>query len=276
MQMQPIIAPRPRPSNRRIPFKHRRVQPDLLQRARSRQSSRPTAHDQNLGSFILRSPTFNPINYPSISFVLRPDHNSYSSCFHQPATGHLQQHGINFNNEINYSQRTAQMKGKSKFSLVRHDEPMEELMRKTDHKTLATWAIDCAERVLPYFQEAFPDDPRPKQALEACQAWIDTGIFKMAVIRHASLSSHAAARDVGEDNPARSAARAAGQAAATPHVFTHSIGAAIYAQQAIHRATPAPDTDAAVAGERDWQYQHLLDLINSRAALTPASQPSNS
>jgi hypothetical protein len=82
----------------------------------------------------------------------------------------------------------------------------------------------------------------------------------MAVIRKASLASHAAAREVGEDSPARSAARAAGQAVATAHVPTHSIGGSIYALQAIHRAANPADADAAVAKERDWQYQHLLEL----------------
>ncbi|MEJ2151244.1 MAG: hypothetical protein P8Z40_17520 [Chloroflexota bacterium] len=80
------------------------------------------------------------------------------------------------------------------------------------------------------------------------------------MIRKASLDSHAAARDVGEDNPARSAARAAGQAVATAHVPTHSIGAAIYALQAVHRAASAADADSAVARERDWQLRRLLEL----------------
>ncbi len=35
-----------------------------------------------------------------------------------------------------------------------------------------------------------------------------------------------------------------------------------YAQQAIYRATNPSDADAAVSKERDWQYQHLLDLRN--------------
>ena len=135
-------------------------------------------------------------------------------------------------------------------------------MEKTDQKTLALWAIDCAKRVLPYFEEKFPEDPRPRNALETLQTWITTGAFSMAVIRKASLDAHAAARDVGEDNPARSAARSAGQAVATAHVPAHAIGAAIYALQAIHRATNASDADAdaAVAKERDWQYEHLLWL----------------
>jgi len=152
------------------------------------------------------------------------------------------------------------MKGKLNFSLAYKDELFVELVSKTDHKTLATWAIDCVDRVLPYFEEKYPEDHRPRHALEACQAWIDTGAFKMAVIRKASLSSHAAAREVGEDNAARSAAHAAGQAVATAHVPTHSIAAANYVLQAISRATNSTDADAAIAKEREWQYQHLLQL----------------
>ncbi len=151
-------------------------------------------------------------------------------------------------------------KKRPKFSLAYKDEPIAELVGKTDQKTLAVWAIDCVERVLPYFEEKYPDDRRPRNAIKALQAWIDTGVFKMADIRKASLTSHAAAREVGEDNAARSAARAAGQAVATAHVTTHSIGAANYALQAIYRAADPSDADAAVAKERDWQYQHLLRL----------------
>ena len=149
---------------------------------------------------------------------------------------------------------------KSKFSLTQHEAVFADLVKETEHKTLAIWAIDCAERVLPYFEEQYPDDLRPRQAIITLQTWINTGVFRMAVIRKASLDSHAAAREVGDDNPARSAARAAGQAVATAHVYTHAPGAALYALQAIHRANNATDADSAVAQERDWQYQRLLEL----------------
>ena len=149
---------------------------------------------------------------------------------------------------------------RGKFSLTHKDEELVELIKNTGQKTLAVWAIDCAERVLPYFEEMYPQDPRPRQALETLQAWIDTGVFRMAVIRKASLDSHAAARDVGEDSPARSAARAAGQAVATAHVPRHAYGAAIYAQQAVYRASDPSEADAAAAKERNWQYQRLLEL----------------
>jgi hypothetical protein len=149
---------------------------------------------------------------------------------------------------------------KSKFPVTHKDESILELVRTTHHRTLAVWAVDCVERVMPYFEEQYPKDHRPRRAIEACQEWVRTGVFKMADIRKASLASHAAAREVGEDNAARSAARAAGQAVATAHVPTHSVGAANYALQAIHRANITSDADAAVAKERNWQYQHLLEL----------------
>lgn len=148
-----------------------------------------------------------------------------------------------------------------KFSLAAYKDPATvELVSNTDPKTLAAWAIDCAERAMPYFEESCPRDNRPRQALDTLQRWIQTGVFQMAVIRKASLDSHAAARDVGEDDPARSAAHAAGQAVATAHVPMHSLAAANYALQAIYRAANPAEVEAAIAREREWQLQHLLKL----------------
>jgi Imm-5 like putative immunity protein len=160
---------------------------------------------------------------------------------------------------------------KSSISLARlKDERLVELVKKAAHKTLAIWAIDCAERVLAYFKEKYPEDNRPRTAIETLRTWINTDVFRMAVIRKASLNAHAAAREVGEDNAARSAARAAGQAVATAHVPTHSLGSAVYALQAISRATAPSEADTAVAKERDWQYQRLLELTgNMLGARTP-------
>ena len=58
---------------------------------------------------------------------------------------------------------------KSKFSITHKDKSIVELVSKTDHKTLAIWAIDCAERAMPYFEGNYPEDHRPRQAMEALQ-----------------------------------------------------------------------------------------------------------
>ena len=153
-----------------------------------------------------------------------------------------------------------QRQKKLKFPVTCKDEAMVNLVGQMDKEILATWATGCALRVLPYFEERFPDDPRPRNAIFACRVWIDTGVFRMDDIRRASLASHAAAREAGEDTAARSAARAAGHAVATVHVPTHSLGAAMYARQAVWRAATKGEADAAVADERDWQYRHLVGL----------------
>jgi hypothetical protein len=146
------------------------------------------------------------------------------------------------------------------FSLNSKDEKLAALVERSSHRVLAAWVIDCVERVLPYFENEFPHDARPRAALETLQEWRQTGEFSMKVIRSAALGAHAAAREVGADSPARSAARAAGQAVACAHVPAHALAAANYALQAVHRAHSENDPVSAVADERAWQYQHLLEL----------------
>src|SRR3954464_15642851 len=41
-----------------------------------------------------------------------------------------------------------------------------------DHRLLALWAATCAEHVLPLFEQAMPEDPRPGQAIELIRAWV--------------------------------------------------------------------------------------------------------
>jgi hypothetical protein len=116
---------------------------------------------------------------------------------------------------------------------------------------MAAWAADCAERVLPHFERAYPEDDRPRNAIEACRRWVITGVFQMAEIRGASLAAHAAAREAKDNEAAHFAARAAGQAVATAHVPQHAYGAAYYALKAV----AAAGGDA--AGEREWQAGRL-------------------
>ena len=127
---------------------------------------------------------------------------------------------------------------------------------KQDQRLLATWAADCAESVLPFFEKAYPQDGRPRKAIEACRTWVRTGVFKMAEIRGASLAAHAAARAAKENDAACFAARAAGQAVATAHVPQHAFGGAYYALKAIAAADPA-HAEVKVTQERNWQAQHI-------------------
>ncbi len=137
---------------------------------------------------------------------------------------------------------------------------IDKLARSREHRALALWAAECAERVLPLFERGFPEDPRPRTAILKLREWERTGTFHMDEVRAASLNAHAAARLAPEGSAARFAARACGQAMATVHVKTHSIAAAWYAAKAIW----AEGGDANdIRSEREWQLLRLTDIAAS-------------
>ena len=127
-----------------------------------------------------------------------------------------------------------------------------------DHRLLALWAATCAEHVLPLFESVRPDDPRPRQAIEAARAWT-RGELKMMEAR--GLGGHAmgAARDLS--GAARFAAYAAGQAAVVAHVAAHELGAAAYAIKAVRAAAPKGQGERAGQLECRWQRDQLPDAI---------------
>ena len=137
---------------------------------------------------------------------------------------------------------------------------------RDDQALLAEWALDCAERVLPLFERARPDDPRPRDAIRIGREWVATREFSMPVIRGTSLGAHAAANDT-DDAAAAAAAHAAGQAVATAHVPQHAYGGAYYALKAIIADRP-DDAERLVAEElgrqRERLPEHLRDEIMAR------------
>ena len=149
-----------------------------------------------------------------------------------------------------------------RFKDVAMSEAMSELVRQSDHRVLALWAADCAERVLPLFEARFPDDDRPRRAIDDIREFARTGRFSMAAVRSSSLSAHAAARQADEGSAARFAARAAGQAVATAHVPTHAPGAALYAAKAVWVSDPQ-NGELKAAKEREWQHQRLVELTRT-------------
>jgi hypothetical protein len=124
---------------------------------------------------------------------------------------------------------------------------------------MATWALDCAERVISMFENVVADDDRPRRAIDTGREWVRTGEFRMSVIRGASLAAHAAAKDAG-DASAVAAAHAAGQAVATAHVAQHAYGGAYYALKAI-AAADSVNQAARVERERRWQAAQLPDRL---------------
>lgn len=127
-----------------------------------------------------------------------------------------------------------------------------------DHHRLALWAADCAEHVLPLFEQARPDDDRPRRAIELARAWAQ-GEVRMTESRNAAGHANAAARNLR--GAARHAAYAAGQAAAVAHVADHELGAAAYAIRATQAAAAPRAGEEAGLAECRWQRAQLPDQI---------------
>lgn len=143
--------------------------------------------------------------------------------------------------------------------------PIQSLMQliETQSKaTLAHWAIDYSEhRLLPIWVKSFPEDERPKEALEAGRQWL-SGAIKLPEAKKKILECHGAARD-GEGNPAaQAAARAIGQSASTIHSARHCIGLALYGALAVSYDTLGTDAPWSQLEERAYEEcQRMLEAL---------------
>ena len=99
-------------------------------------------------------------------------------------------------------------------------------------RVVARYVVRHAEDVLSVFEEAVPDDPRPRAAIDAAWAFIN-GAKRTKLQRVSSLDAHRAARSAPSE-AARLAARSAGDAASA--AYLHPIA---QAGQAPSRATTA-------------------------------------
>lgn len=133
-------------------------------------------------------------------------------------------------------------------------------LEDTHHRLLVAWAANCAEHVLDYFDSQYPDDDRPRHAIEQARTW-SRGEISMTQAREAAYAAHDAAKVA--TGAAREAARAAGHAVATAHMADHELGAAAYAIRAVRAASPSDKRDEAGRNECQWQRDQLPDAIRA-------------
>ena len=139
-------------------------------------------------------------------------------------------------------------------------------LSEDDRRVLASWAAGCAERTLPLFEAAAPDDPRPREAIAGVRRFA-RGELRIGAARGLAAAAQAAAREVG-DPAATAAARAAGHAAATAHMAAHARGAPAYAAIAVGLA--APDDPDLVGEETRWQLAQATPAVREILRRLPA------
>ncbi|MCK9931262.1 hypothetical protein MXD62_29680 [Frankia sp. Mgl5] len=146
-----------------------------------------------------------------------------------------------------------------------------------DRRLLGIWAADCAERVLPLFEEKAPCDTRPREAIEGIHSYA-RGETRMGPLRSLAFAALAAAREV-DDPAATAAARAAGYAAAapyihplaTPHQAKHALGPAM---QAARAGELAAGDDASIGdAEIRWAIEHASPAVRGIVRQMPVCGP---
>lgn len=138
-------------------------------------------------------------------------------------------------------------------------------LSEADRRTVAAWAADCAEHVLGIFETAAPGDSRPRDLINRARAFARGELDVAEGIRRRFVGG-VPAREV-QVAAAAAAARAAGQAAATPHMGAHALGAAAYAAKAAGLA--APDRGEAVSEQTRWQLDHMPAAVRMALLLLP-------
>jgi len=124
-----------------------------------------------------------------------------------------------------------------------------------DRRVVASWAADCAERVLPLFEAEAPDDDRARDGIARARAFARGELDAAGEISRrfvAGRSSGSATSPAG-----KAAAWAAGQASGVAHMGAHALGAAAYAVKAAELASPGHGG----ADELAWQVAHLTPPV---------------
>ena len=136
-------------------------------------------------------------------------------------------------------------------------QPLLVLIEKQKHRTLVLWALEYADYLLKIFEEKYPGEDRPRNAIEIGRAWAQ-GDVKMPAAKKAIHAAHNAATEITNDIVYCAVVRAIGHAVATIHVETHAIGAPIYALTAFAYANKQENTQEVVMEECDRLYKRLL------------------
>lgn len=119
---------------------------------------------------------------------------------------------------------------------------------EVDRRVLTDWAVGCAKRLLPIFEEEGPQDPRLRLALDQAREFT-AGMIGVGQMRSLAFTCHEVAREASSP-PEVAVARAAGQALSVAHMAGHSREIARYTAKAL--------TGEELIRELAWQRDHLL------------------
>lgn len=107
------------------------------------------------------------------------------------------------------------------------------LIETQSKNTIVKWCNEYArEYILPIYEKDYPKDFRLRNALNACNEWLE-GNMKLIEAKKIIKEAQIAAREAEGNPAAQAAARAIGATTATINTLTSSLGLAFYGAAAI-------------------------------------------
>jgi hypothetical protein len=134
------------------------------------------------------------------------------------------------------------------------------------------FAVDCADRVLHFFEEWAPGDDRPRKALQAAADWVEhpraASVARAARADWAARAATARAASAARAAWADRADSAAWAARADRAAWADRAASAAWADRAVSAAWAARAARAASEKkERAWQYQRLCKWLTGELTL---------
>ena len=105
------------------------------------------------------------------------------------------------------------------------------LIDQSNRRVLILWALELAEETALQLAERYPEDLRPREAIDTARAWA-TGEIKMPIAKQAILNCHAMAKEL-TDKADIARCHAVGQACSVVHTVGHALGYPMYELTAI-------------------------------------------
>src|SRR5665647_3459829 len=158
-------------------------------------------------------------------------------------------------NLIMFSDVEIKLRKKNKILFSHDSQCLQELIKLIEiqnHRAIVMWALDCAKITLGRFEEKYPNELRPRTALELSELWA-RGKIKMPMAKKAILDAHAVAKEINDDEYG-ALCHAIGHAGATVHVETHALGLPFYELTAVVFKAGLGKCDTVISNKIDFYY----------------------
>ena len=129
------------------------------------------------------------------------------------------------------------------------------IIKHQNRRTMVLWALNLAEESVCVLEEKYPNEHRPRTALELTRFWA-AGEIKMTQAKRAILDCHAMAKEITIPEDI-ALCHAIGQACGVVHTVGHALGYPIYELTAIVRRYGIENCRVAVE-TRAYEYVEKL------------------